>query len=191
MVSHAKRPPLDSRHPVHVEITALAAIRSLRIGVIHRAIRKAIAASHKEAFRILEYSVMHSHVHLVVEADDARALSRGIQGFKIRAARAINQLFGRRGSVWGDRYFARALTSPREVRFALRYVLLNRRKHVPQATGLDPCSSGDTFTGWSIAVERSHSPPVTRPPRTWLASIGWRRHGLIDPADTPGRSERP
>jgi hypothetical protein len=24
------------------------------------------------------------------------------------------------------------------------------------------------------------------PPRTWLLSIGWRRHGLVDPGEVPG-----
>jgi hypothetical protein len=23
-------------------------------------------------------------------------------------------------------------------------------------------------------------------PRTWLLAVGWRRHGLIDPAEVPG-----
>ena len=24
------------------------------------------------------------------------------------------------------------------------------------------------------------------PPRTWLLRVGWRRHGLVDPAEVPG-----
>ena len=102
-------------------------------------------------------------------------------------AHGRNKLLHRGVSVGADRYFARALATPREVRNAIRYVLLNRRKHAPQATGLGPCSSGEWFTGWSVAVRRSPGPPPTRPPRTWLAAIGRRRHGPIDPGDVPDR----
>jgi hypothetical protein len=55
---------------------------------------------------------------------------------------------------------------------------------------LDPASSARWFEGWrrDRAIEsdtRDIPPPVTRA-RTWLLAIGWRRHGLLDPADVPG-----
>ncbi|MGH7607379.1 MAG: hypothetical protein ACREME_08570, partial [Gemmatimonadales bacterium] len=28
--------------------------------------------------------------------------------------------------------------------------------------------------------------PAVRAPRTWLLGVGWRRLGLLDPADVPG-----
>ena len=46
-------------------------------------------------------------------------------GLAIRLARAVNHAIGRRGAVWGDRYHARALATPRAVRHALVYVLMN------------------------------------------------------------------
>ena len=57
---------------------------------------------------------------------------------------------------------------------------------------LDPASSGRWFDGWKrMAHEtRADAATVTRPAvaraRTWLLTIGWRRHGLLDPADVPG-----
>jgi hypothetical protein len=38
-------------------------------------------------------------------------------------------VLGRGGAVWGDRFHARDLKTPREVRHALVYVLNNHRKH--------------------------------------------------------------
>ena len=32
----------------------------------------------------------------------------------------------------------------------------------------------------------SHAPSPVARARTWLLSVGWRRHGLLDPADVPG-----
>jgi hypothetical protein len=52
-----------------------------------------------------------------------------VQGLSVRVARAVNGQLARTGRLFADRYHARALTTPRAVRYALRYVLLNARKH--------------------------------------------------------------
>lgn len=133
----------------------------------------------------MHFSVQDDHVHLIIEADGKRALERGLRGLAIRVARAVNHALGRRGAVWGDRYHARALTTPREVRRALVYVLTNVRKHHGEETGLDPCSSAVYFDGWREPPEMVPvNTPVVRA-RSWLAAVGWRRHGLV------GIDERP
>src|SRR5205085_4272189 len=131
------------------------------------------------------FSTSASRIHLLIEADDGRTLERGLRGLAIRVARAVNRTLGRRGAVWGDRYHARALTSPRAVRHALVYVPMNRRKHRNEAAAVDPCSSAPWFRGWRRPVRPAPSPNPVVPARTWLASVGWRRHGLI------GLEERP
>jgi hypothetical protein len=136
--------------------------------------------------------VQRDHLHLIVEAEDGRALSRGIQGLAIRLAKALNRVLCRRGRVWGDRYHVRALSTPREVRKALVYVLQNWRKHMPGIRGLDPCSSAVWFSGWrrAIPTEAARSPVVA--PRSWLAAVGWRRLGLIGDDEAPvSASETP
>jgi hypothetical protein len=136
--------------------------------------------------------VQRDHLHLIVEAEDGRALSRGIQGLAIRLAKALNRVLCRRGRVWGDRDHVRALSTPREVRKALVYVLQNWRKHMPGIRGLDPCSSAVWFSGWrrAIPTEAARSPVVA--PRSWLAAVGWRRLGLIGDDEAPvSASETP
>jgi hypothetical protein len=52
-------------------------------------------------------------------------------------------------------------------------------------TGLDPRSSARWFEGWRIAVSPpSGAAPVVKA-RTWLARMGWRRHGLLDVSEAP------
>jgi hypothetical protein len=114
-----------------------------------------------------------------------------------RLALAVNRAVKRAGRVLADRYHARVLRTRREVRNALRYVLLNARKHaaararnVARAVLLDPASSARWFDGWRAgvtigAISRTGPPAVARA-RTWLLAVGWRRHGLLDPADVPG-----
>jgi hypothetical protein len=115
-------------------------------------------------------------------------LSRGIQGLAIRAAKAINRALGRHGRVWDDRFHAHMLKTPREVRNALLYVLNNFRKHMRGASGIDPCSSGGWFAGWRERSASKESMAPVAPARTWLARVGWLRHGLIGVAESPRRA---
>ena len=179
-VPHRARPGHDPRHPAHVTLRASKDVASLRGNLVFRAIESSLARASHSGLRVLHFSVQRDHVHLVVEAADRRALSRGLQGLAIRIAKRVNRILGRRGPVWADRFHARALRTPREVRNALVYVLQNWRKHVRGARGLDWRSSAMWFEGWarpiSFLVKRV-SPVVG--PRTWLAAVGWRRLGLI------------
>lgn len=189
-VPHRRRANHEPRCPAHVTLRAAAGLPSLRHTRLFSAIRQSFAAASRDDFRLLEFSVQSHHLHLVVEADAPTRLARGVQGLAIRVAKAINRVLGRRGPVWGDRYHARALATPREVRNALVYVLQNWRKHVPGARGPDPRSSAAWFTGWRIPMA---TPLGIRPvavARTWLAQVGWRRHRLLDVREAPrtGRS---
>ena len=129
---------------------------------------------------------MQYHVHLIVEGADRKRVIRGIQGLVIRVALAVNRAAGRRGSVWDDRYHGRELRTPREVRNAIAYVLLNWKKHVREARStVDRCSSGAWFDGWrNVApAERVACPVVSA--HTWLVRVGWRRYGLLRLDEAP------
>ena len=176
-VQHRARPGHDARCPVHVTLRARREIRSLREDVPFYAVRSAIAAASTDRFRVIHFSVQADHVHLVVEASDGRALALGIRALVVRTARAINRATRRTGRVWGDRYHARALRTPHEVRTGIVYVLQNWKKHLSSATGVDPRSSGPWFDGWLRDIPRVPEPrPICRP-RTWLATLGWMRAG--------------
>ena len=127
---------------------------------------------------------------MVVEADTPTGFERGVRGLAIRVAKAVNRILGRRGRVWSDRYHARMLRTPREVRNALIYVLNNFKKHLRGARGLDPCSSAPWFDGWRTPIGGVVEPSPVARACTWLACVGWRRRGLIDVDEGP-RPVRP
>jgi REP element-mobilizing transposase RayT len=102
-VAHSARGPHDRHAPVHVTLRA-ALPASLRAPAVFAVVRTALARASRAAFGIVAFSVQHDHVHLVVEADDATSLSRGIQGLAIRVAKSVNRVLGRRGRVWADRF---------------------------------------------------------------------------------------
>jgi REP element-mobilizing transposase RayT len=192
-VPHCPRPVHSSREPVHVTLRAVRGLPSLRSEQIFPTIRRGLSAAAAAAFRVVHFSVQENHVHLLVEADGTHALGRGMQGLAIRLAKAINRRLGRTGRVWSDRYHARALRTPREVRHGLVYVLLNGRKHGVSGPGIDPCSSGRWFDGWRDRIQAPWERPPITSPRTWLLRVGWRRSGLIgiDQAPAaPGRRRR-
>ena len=127
----------------------LSGVPSLRRQAIWPAVRDAIRRSNRASFRIVHFSVQSDHLHLIAEADSPAARRRGLWGLAVRTAKAINRRAGRKGRVWSDRYHARPLGSPREVRRAMTYVLLNFCKHLRAPPGVDPRSSGPWFDGWT------------------------------------------
>ena len=79
-------------------------------------------------------------MHLLVEADSERSLSRGMNGLGVRVARGLNRVMRRRGRVLDDRYHGHILRTPTEVRRARSYLLQNARKHIG-LVGADPYTS--------------------------------------------------
>jgi REP element-mobilizing transposase RayT len=152
--------------------------------------RDALCEKHAKQFQVVHFSIQSNHVHLIVEAPDKRALARGVAGLEIRIARRLNKVLRRKGRFWSERYHRRDLRTPTETRNALRYVLMNTQKHyrvIGDRNFADPYSSAATFDGFTRAPATfdDDNPWAWVKPRTWLLGVGWRKHGLLDPADAP------
>ena len=193
-----QRPALSPHYPLHITVRVRREIPSLRNGRFVSEFRSsARKACERGQFRLCHFSIQGDHLHLVVEAANNQALASGMKAIAARVARAVNRVFRRRGPVLLGRYHLRVLRTPREVRNALAYVLLNVRKHWRQRHGvappvrLDVASSGAWFDGWMrppLLPEAPGASAVARP-RGWLLREGWRRQGLVDPAEVPGSSK--
>ena len=132
---------------------------SRRFAVIRRSFSALLGRS---SFRLVKFSVLGNHLHLIVEADDSVALSRGMQSLGTRLARALNKLLGREGTLFEDHYHAHLLESPTEVANALAYVAANARKHYGKIE-LDYFSS-----------DHAEWRELLASPMTWLLSVGWK-----------------
>ena len=190
--SHAPRPGL-ARCPVHVTLRVCDHVWNLRsrrsLRVVEQALSGVLA---RPGFRVVHFSLQGDHVHLLVEADGARELACGMKALSIRLSKGMNRMMGSTGPVLEDRYHAHVLRTPREVRNALSYVLLNHRSHLAWngerggSGGPDPFSSSSAFDGWRTpVVPAARTSMVTAVPRSWLLAVGWRRHGLISPDEIP------
>jgi REP element-mobilizing transposase RayT len=196
-VSHAAR-RVEARCPLHVTLRVKRHVWQLRSRRCFRVLERAFyLGCQRLGGRVCQFSVQHNHIHLVVEAEDARALARALQGLCIRMAKGLNRVMGRRGAVFADRYHARSLRTPTEVRNVLVYVLGNRRKHrhkhrpepglrLPRGW-LDPCSSSAWFDGFAPPHAPRYYPGPVAPPSSWLLRSGYRRAGgPLDPEEGPG-----
>src|SRR3990167_1898975 len=199
---HRARPTHTARYPVHVVLRTLPAVGRPRRGPVYHAIRRALGRiAAREGVQIVHLSIQHNHVHLLAEAASSAALSRGMQALSICAARAINRSLGRRGKVFAHRYHRTDITSPRQARNALAYVLNNWRRHredqvspAARAAQLDAYSTAFHFDGWVngevITRPRTELLLPSAAPRTWLLRVGWRVHGAISPTEIPGPVHR-
>src|SRR5206468_2104105 len=110
---HLPRPTLAPRFPVHATWRMAGGVWNLRTRRCFSALARAMhGGAARFGFRLVHYSVMGNHVHLLVEAPDRRALSRAMKGLGVRIARALNRVMQRRGPVLGDRYHAHILRTP-------------------------------------------------------------------------------
>lgn len=202
MSRHA-RPVVEASNGLHVTLRVVSDVGRLRRPVMYRAIRAASkVAARREDFRICHLSIQGDHLHLVIEADDKRALARGMQSFQISAARNINLALAvngcrRRGRVFADRYHLVIVKTPMQMRNVLSYCLNNWHKHDEdrEAPGwrADPYATGFAFDGWreleqgmAVWPAGSFDLITVRPARSWLVRDGWRRAGSISVDDVPG-----
>jgi hypothetical protein len=215
-VSHATRPPLDARHPLHITLRTSSDVGWLRYFDMYAAFRRAlqVVGAHPSKFRIVHISVQNTHVHLICEAASKRDLSRGMRAFQVSAAKHLNAAISRRrrlderrrGRVFTDRYHVEVLTSPTQVRNALAYVLNNWRRHgvdrgsvVELDHGrLDAYASGLAFVGWreplardELQVPPRYEPPLVSAPMTWLLRVGWTKARSISMFEIPGPRHHP
>jgi REP element-mobilizing transposase RayT len=140
-VLHRSREPIPNGCPVHVTLRLRKGVPSLRTQRLMHEVRRSLAAAcERGEFRVAHYSIQRDHAHLIVEARGREALARGMKSIAARLARAVNRVFSRSGPVLDGRFHHRVLRTPREVRNALAYVLLNARRHLCEAQRRPPSS---------------------------------------------------
>jgi len=152
---HTKRPHLAQQHPVHITARITRAITiAVQRGRAYAAVRRALTLSFARSdFRIVHLAVLPQRLELIIEAADKTALARGMQGFQVSAARALNRAARREGNVFLDRYRMRILRTRVDVRDAVGKLPLLRQTSSPET--------------WLLRVEA-----LPRLPRRWFATRG-------------------
>lgn len=81
--------------------------------------------SREQSVALHGYVLMTNHVHLLVSAQEAGAVSRMMQALGRRYVRAFNARYARTGTLWEGRYKSCLVDSDRYLLTCLRYIELN------------------------------------------------------------------
>jgi putative transposase len=79
-------------------------------------------AKDKFHFRLTNFCVMPTHIHLLIKPPPAANLSVIMQWIKLTSAKRWNGIHGSIDHLWGNRYFARAVKSPQEYEYIMNYI---------------------------------------------------------------------
>ena len=143
-ISHVERPHIKRNMAIHVNLHLKETLTSinLRTKNFFKLFRQAVKTARGRGLRIVHYSLMHNHLHLIIEAASNEELSKGMQSFALSLSKLVsNRVNARIKKLWRDRYWMRLLPSPREIKIALQYVLKNPQKKFSSPTVMDLYSS--------------------------------------------------
>ncbi len=186
-VSHMKRENVVLKTPVHLTLKIANKKWNLRCGDVAKAFKISAAKAKVFGLRILHYSILRDHLHLVVEVVDNESLTRGMRSFGSSFGKAIRSLVGGKGPVFKGRFHLTVISSPTQMRNTLAYVLQNYSQHSNLLEHIDAYSSAPYFADWRRLLGRRVGPIVARHsikpsmpphlcrPNSWLAREGWKR----------------
>lgn len=104
------------------------------------------------------YALMTNHVHLLITPDAVGAIAALMHALGTRYVRAVNDRYGRTGTLWEGRYKSCLVDSERYVLACLRYIELNpvRAGMVPHPAAYPWSSYGANGEGRAEALVRPH-----------------------------------
>lgn len=204
------RPHLQSRHPLHVTVRLRDGWPNLRSPLSFSAVHKCIRRASEFGLRVVHFSVLSNHIHMIVEVTGKKGLVSGMRSFNSRLARHLRRATNEASigspsqsrrtlkvklnssqGLFKGRYNIQILNSPKRVKQALKYVLLNPCRHFKKAPYVDAYASSAGFEQWRklmpggrVQVHLSKNflnhligqlRETLHPPREWLLTTGWLR----------------
>ena len=176
--AHSRRPDIDCRRPLHVTLRLRDGLVSLRTRDTFRQIKLIVAHVRSFGLRIIHYSVLKNHIHLIVEVDQRSQLQSGMMSFNGRLGRLLRRHPSfdakkfRRG-LFTSRYHQKSIQTARQMKNTLAYVLLNAAKHFKRVAYIDEFSSGIHFIKWRELLGPRFDGLILAQVLS-LESIGWK-----------------
>ncbi len=147
MIPHKPRKYLKAK-PHHVAIKTSIS----RVNFNHPKLRKRIIhllnlLSRRPGVALSAYCILSNHIHLILQFDhetDQGKLSRdtlfgdAMRMFTSQVSRAVNRFYKRKGALFSDRYWMRALKTGQHILNGFRYVFFNAIKHLNMQGHYDP-----------------------------------------------------
>ena len=139
-------------------------------------------AKDKYRFRLANFCVMPTHIHLLIKPEEKSKLSVIMQWIKTRSAKRWNFIHGSKDHLWGERYFARAIRDPMEFEFVMDYIDQNPVKAELAVTPAEWKASGAYYKAWNITDLVDFDPFASKPDVKLLSPIPPDVSRLLPPA---------
>jgi REP element-mobilizing transposase RayT len=125
MDGETKGPPdaeVERRRRLQILLDAGHGTCHLRRPEIARLLEEAFLYFDGVRYRLLAWSVMPNHVHVLIETITRHSLSEIVHSWKSFTANQANRLLGRSGAFWHPDYFDRAIRDGHHFRVAVEYI---------------------------------------------------------------------
>lgn len=128
-IRHIERPKFYRSRSLHLTIKVRENKADIQTKKILRKLQYAILRARLKGLRVIHYALEYNHVHLLVESTTHETLHKGMQSLGITLAKGINKLKGKKGTVYKHRYHFRQISSRRDLKNVIQYILQNHKKH--------------------------------------------------------------
>jgi len=147
----------------------------LREDVMAQIVEDALLHFDVARYRLLVWSIMPNHVHVLVETSEGWSLGSLVQSWKTWTAKKINVHLGRTGTVWQREYHDRYIRDGEHLANVTRYIEQN-----PVKAGL--CAEAKDWR-WGSARRKQALRETRRKPLCWE-----RRYFIGSGRASPGAS---
>jgi len=119
-------------------------------------------AKDKFRFRLANFCVMPTHIHLLIEPGEGTNLSMIMQWIKTRSAARWNKIHGSTDHVWGNRYYSRKVKDELDYFFIMSYIDNNPIEAGLAETPADWKASGAYYKAYNLPGLVDTSPTDTQ-----------------------------
>ncbi|HWU43215.1 MAG TPA: transposase, partial [Bdellovibrio sp.] len=99
-VNHMARERVDFKKPLMITMKLKDGLRGLRNRKMLEKFQECGRETKKYGLRVIHFSLLTNHIHVVIEAKDNQSLSKGMKSLGGRMGRAIRSMIGGKGPVF-------------------------------------------------------------------------------------------
>ncbi|MBC7712718.1 MAG: transposase [Rhizobacter sp.] len=161
-IRHIEREAIKKDTVLHLTLKITREKAALKNKMILKCLHHSIKKARGLGLKVIQYTLEYDHIHLLVEASDKVQLGIGMQSLGISLSKGINKIKAQKGKVFKNRYHFRKLSTPKEIKNVLNYILGNGIKHKETTSIVNPYNSlcgikflKNLYPGFELMIEET------------------------------------